>query len=75
MKLAITGYGRAAKNDIIKMIPKIVNLPKETMQDDEIDAIAIALSCTSGNTLFTDIIFFTCEILKNVKSKKHKVIN
>lgn len=47
MKLAITGYGRATKSDIIKMIPKIVNLPKETMQDDEIDAIAIALSCTS----------------------------
>ena len=47
IKQSITGYGRATKNDIIKMIHKIVELPTTTLQDDEIDAIAIALSVGS----------------------------
>lgn len=45
IKLAIAGYGKASKEDIAVMIPKILkkNLPKEAL-DDEIDAIAIALT-------------------------------
>lgn len=54
IKLAVTGYGKATKNDIIKMVPKIVNLPTNSLQDDEIDAIAIAL-CASGRLRYSQI--------------------
>lgn len=47
IKQSVTGYGRATKQDIITMIPKIVELPTNSLQDDEIDAIAIALSVSS----------------------------
>jgi crossover junction endodeoxyribonuclease RuvC len=44
IKESITGYGRATKKDIIKMIPKIIKLKTNSLQDDELDAIAIALT-------------------------------
>lgn len=44
IKESITGYGRATKKDIIKMVPKIITLKTNSLQDDEIDAIAAALS-------------------------------
>lgn len=54
IKLAITGYGKATKEDIAIMVPKILKkpLPIHTI-DDEIDAIAIALthSANRGNRL------------------------
>lgn len=45
IKLAITGHGKASKEDIAIMIPKILKHPLliDTL-DDEIDAIAIALT-------------------------------
>jgi crossover junction endodeoxyribonuclease RuvC len=45
IKVAVTGYGKATKEDITLMVPKILKqqLPKGTL-DDEIDAIAIALT-------------------------------
>jgi crossover junction endodeoxyribonuclease RuvC len=45
IKLAITGYGKATKEDIAIMVPKILKHPLtiDTL-DDEIDAIAIALT-------------------------------
>lgn len=45
IKLAITGYGKATKEDIATMVPKILKQPLliNTL-DDEIDAIAIALT-------------------------------
>lgn len=45
IKLAIAGDGKASKNDIASMVPKILKttLPQGTI-DDEIDAIAIALT-------------------------------
>lgn len=45
IKLAITGNGKATKEDIGIMVPKILKttLPKKTL-DDEIDAVAIALT-------------------------------
>jgi crossover junction endodeoxyribonuclease RuvC len=45
IKLAIAGDGKASKDDIASMVPKILKttLPKGTI-DDEIDAIAIALT-------------------------------
>lgn len=45
IKLAVTGYGKATKDDIAIMVPKILNQKlKINILDDEIDAIAIALT-------------------------------
>lgn len=47
IKESITGNGRANKEDILRMVPKIITLPDNATQDDELDAIAIALSASS----------------------------
>lgn len=45
IKLAVTGYGRATKQDMAIMIPKILNSQiKGNLLDDELDSIAIALT-------------------------------
>jgi crossover junction endodeoxyribonuclease RuvC len=45
IKVAITGYGRASKEDIAYMIPKIIQINTTShLLDDEIDAIAVALT-------------------------------
>jgi crossover junction endodeoxyribonuclease RuvC len=48
IKTAITGYGRATKDDVALMVPKIITMKKlginTKLLDDEIDAIAIALT-------------------------------
>ncbi len=48
IKLAVTGYGKSDKSSIIKMIPKLIEMPpeKETgvIYDDEFDAIAIGIT-------------------------------
>ena len=51
VKISLTGYGRAEKQQVQKMVQVILNPPaggkKMSKQDDEIDAIAIALTCSS----------------------------
>lgn len=49
VKLAITGYGKAEKSAVEMMVSKLVKLPDRKMIDDEVDAIAIALT---GSALF-----------------------
>lgn len=44
IKNAVTGYGASDKKQIIKMVKMLVELKKETNSDDELDAIAIALT-------------------------------
>ena len=45
IKVAVTGYGKATKEDVAIMIPKILGKSmKKDILDDEIDAIAIALT-------------------------------
>lgn len=45
IKVAVTGYGKATKEDIASMVPKILGKQvKSGLLDDEIDAIAIALT-------------------------------
>ncbi len=50
IKVATTGYGKADKSQIIKMVQMLVDLPvclgeeKSKTSDDELDAIAIALT-------------------------------
>ena len=44
IKIATTGYGRANKEQMIKMVKILVNIDKLKTSDDELDAIAIALT-------------------------------
>ncbi len=44
IKLAITGYGKADKAAVAMMVRKIITLPEKKIIDDEMDAVAIALS-------------------------------
>lgn len=44
IKIAITGYGKSEKNQIIDMVKKLIVVKKETKSDDEFDAIAIGLT-------------------------------
>lgn len=47
IKTAITGYGRSDKNAVTKMIPALIDIKKEIKYDDEIDAIAVGLTCSA----------------------------
>lgn len=44
IKIATTGYGKANKEQIIKMVKILVNIENSKTSDDELDAIAIALT-------------------------------
>ncbi len=49
IKIAVTGYGRSEKRQIISMVQKLISLPKgvtlgKIKSDDEFDAIAIGLT-------------------------------
>jgi crossover junction endodeoxyribonuclease RuvC len=48
IKIAITGYGKADKKQVIKMVNLLVDLRKESNSDDELDAIAIALTASAS---------------------------
>ncbi|MGH7141772.1 MAG: crossover junction endodeoxyribonuclease RuvC [Minisyncoccia bacterium] len=45
VKAAITGYGKSDKSAIALMVPRLIALPDKKMIDDEMDAIAIGLTC------------------------------
>lgn len=50
IKLAVTGYGKSDKKQIINMLEKLIAVPKNGRQkklDDEYDAIAVALTCSA----------------------------
>jgi crossover junction endodeoxyribonuclease RuvC len=44
IKVAVTGYGRSDKKQIMSMIPRLISLNKTIHSDDEFDAIAVALT-------------------------------
>jgi crossover junction endodeoxyribonuclease RuvC len=46
-KIAVTGYGRAEKMQVQKMIKQILELDKIPKPDDAADALAIAICCAS----------------------------
>jgi crossover junction endodeoxyribonuclease RuvC len=48
IKAAITGDGRCDKKAIIKMIPLLIEISDKKMNDDEYDAIAVALTCIAS---------------------------
>lgn len=45
IKVAVTGHGGSDKAAIIKMIPLLIKITTKKAQDDEYDAIAVALTC------------------------------
>lgn len=48
IKIALTGYGRASKDQVIKMVGKLIKFPEKKMLDDEYDAIALGLTALAG---------------------------
>lgn len=46
VKIAVTGYGKASKSQILTMVKKLVTLPDKSrkMLDDEVDAIALCIT-------------------------------
>ena len=44
IKLAITGHGAAKKEDIAFMVPKLIDYDVTKKLDDELDAVAVALT-------------------------------
>jgi len=44
IKIATTGYGKANKEQVIKMVKILVDVDKSKTSDDELDAIAIAIT-------------------------------
>ena len=44
IKNATTGYGKADKAQVNKMVKLLVNIEKNKNSDDELDAIAIAIT-------------------------------
>jgi crossover junction endodeoxyribonuclease RuvC len=51
IKLAVTGYGKATKEMIMSMVPKLIEVDKGIDSDDELDAIAIGLTCLACEKL------------------------
>lgn len=45
IKVAVTGYGKATKTQVNSMVQKLINIPKKISSDDEMDAVAIGLTC------------------------------
>ncbi len=44
IKIATTGYGKANKEQVMKMVKVLVNIDNNKKSDDELDAIAVALT-------------------------------
>ena len=53
VKVAITGYGKAGKDQVKKMVCRILKLEKIPKLDDTSDALAIALTACYTNPKFT----------------------
>lgn len=47
IKIATTGYGKANKEQVMKMVKVLVNIDNSKKSDDELDAIAIALTASA----------------------------
>jgi crossover junction endodeoxyribonuclease RuvC len=47
IKIATTGYGKANKEQVMKMVRILVDIPKSKTSDDELDAVACALTASA----------------------------
>ena len=48
VKVAVAGNGRATKQQIMQMVPRLISIEKTIRLDDEFDAIAIALTASAA---------------------------
>ncbi len=48
VKVAITGYGKSDKAAVGAMVARLVELPQRKRLDDELDAIAIGITCLAS---------------------------
>jgi len=44
VKIAVTGYGKASKPDVIRMTMRLLGLQKKPKLDDEVDALALGIT-------------------------------
>jgi crossover junction endodeoxyribonuclease RuvC len=51
IKVAVTGYGKASKEMVMSMVPKLIGVSDYIDSDDELDAIAIGLTCLACEKL------------------------
>ncbi len=54
IKVATTGYGKADKKMVMDMVPKLIQIKEKINSDDELDAIAIGLTCIACEHFSTD---------------------
>jgi len=55
IKVAVTGYGKSDKEQVIAMIPRLVKTEKVIKHDDEYDAIACGLTFFASTNKYTNI--------------------
>lgn len=48
VKIAITGYGKSDKAAVGMMVKRLISIPVKKRLDDELDAIAIGLTCLAA---------------------------
>lgn len=48
IKIAVAGYGRADKEQVKTMTKQLISIEKDVQYDDEMDAIAICLTCSAS---------------------------
>lgn len=48
VKVAVTGYGKSGKPAVAAMVARLVALPAGKRLDDELDAIAVGLTCLAS---------------------------
>ncbi len=48
IKIAVTGYGKSNKEQVISMTKRLIKIPEKAKIDDEFDAIAIGLTHTAS---------------------------
>ncbi len=51
IKVAVTGYGKADKKMVMDMVPRLIHIEKKINSDDELDAIAIGITCIACEKL------------------------
>ena len=51
VKIAVTGFGRAGKTEVAKMLKKLLKIRPEIKSDDELDALAIGLTAQGSRLI------------------------
>lgn len=51
VKTALTGYGRAEKDQMGKMVKALLNLSETPKPDDTVDALAVAMTCAFSHKI------------------------